>query len=135
MAKVTTNYTKGLGRRKTSSAVVRLIKGSGESTVNGKKVSDYFPGAASKVIVEKPLVISELLGKYFFTAKVVGGGKRSQLSAVSNGISRALNSLSPEKYRKPLKKLGLLTRDSRARLRRMVGTGGKARRQKQSPKR
>lgn len=128
-------FTKALGRRKTSSARVRLLKGKEDSLVNNIKVFDYFPGKSSKTVIEKPLVETETLDKYYFTAKVTGGGKKGQLDALVHGISRALTTLDGDKHRKPLKKLGLLTRDSRRRLRRMVGTGGKARRQKQSPKR
>lgn len=135
MAKITTNHMKSVGRRKTASVQIRLFKGKGESTVNGKKVFDYFPGATNKVIIERPFTVNEVLEKYYFTAKVSGGGKKGQLDALVHGIAKALNTLDVEKFRKPLKKIGLLTRDSRARLRRMVGTGGKARRQKQSPKR
>jgi small subunit ribosomal protein S9 len=83
----------------------------------------------------RPFGATETSDKYYFTAKVLGGGKNGQLEAVVLGISRALVSISSEKNRSPLKKLGLLTRDSRIRQRRMVGMGGKARRQKQSPKR
>ncbi|MBL7036420.1 30S ribosomal protein S9 [Candidatus Microgenomates bacterium] len=128
-------YTYAIGRRKSSSARVRLFKGKGESTVNGKKLQDYFPGKINKEAINRPFVETETEGKFFFTAKIVGGGKIGQLDALVHGISRALNTLKPEKYRKVLKKVRLLTRDSRSRLRRMVGMGGKSRRQRQSPKR
>lgn len=120
-------YTFAVGRRKTSTARVRLFKGDGKNLINGKE--------AIGVLVEKPLKITNLIGKYYFTSKVVGGGVKSQLEATVHGISRAIAKLDPEKYRVSLKKEGLLERDSRERQRRMVGTGGKARRKKQSPKR
>jgi small subunit ribosomal protein S9 len=135
MAKINNNHTKAIGRRKTASSRVRLYKGVGVSMVNGKKVFEYFPAITSKAVIELPLKETELLEKYYFTAKVTGGGQKGQLKAVAHGLARAIADMDPEKYRKPLKRLGLLTRDSRFRLRRMVGTGGKARRQKQSPKR
>ena len=75
------------------------------------------------------------MGKYYVTVKVVGGGKKGQLGATVHGIARALAKLDADTLRAPLKKAGLLTRDSRVRERRKVGTGGKARRKKQSPKR
>ena len=128
-------YTYAIGRRKSSSARVRLFKGKGESTVNGKKVNVYFPGKINEKAINKPFEITETQGKFYFTAKIVGGGKIGQLDALVHGISRTLNALKPEKYRKDLKKAGLLTRDSRVRLRRMVGMGGKSRRKRQSPKR
>jgi len=84
---------------------------------------------------EKPFILTKTLSNYYVTVKVVGGGKMGQLDATVLGISRALNLLDRDKFRPPLKKAGLLTRDARVRERRMVGKGGKARRKKQSPKR
>jgi small subunit ribosomal protein S9 len=129
------DYFTGVGRRRTSIARVRLYRGKGENTVNGKPSKVYFEGAVSEKALLRPFGATETSDKYYFTAKVLGGGKNGQLEAVVLGISRALVSISSEKNRSPLKKLGLLTRDSRIRQRRMVGMGGKARRQKQSPKR
>lgn len=129
------NYTYAVGRRKSVSARVRLFKGVGESTVNGKLLQDYFFGKINNTALEKPFKITDTQGKYYFTAKIIGGGKEGQLDALVHGISKALNALNTDKFRIPLKKAGLLTRDSRVRLRRMVGMGGKARRKKQSPKR
>ena len=83
----------------------------------------------------KPFKLTDTEGNYFFTAKVAGGGKEGQIEAIIHGIARALVKLNAEKFRVILKKNNLLTRDPRVRLRRMVGTGGKARRKKQSPKR
>jgi len=122
------NYTYAVGRRKSASARVRLFKGSGDNTVNGKNVTSL-----NNFI--RPFKITETIGKYYFTAKVSGGGKEGQIEAIIHGISRAFVKLNPEKFRVVLKKNNLLTRDPRVRLRRMVGTGGKARRKKQSPKR
>jgi len=121
------NYTFAVGRRKTSTARIRLFKGVGKNLINGKEI-------LSK-LVEKPLHVTNLIGKYYFSSKVVGGGVKSQLEATVNGVSKALAKLDPEKFRVLLKKEGLLIRDSRERQRRMVGTGGKSRRRKQSPKR
>jgi len=67
--------------------------------------------------------------------KVAGGGNSGQLDAMIQGIARALSAIDTGKFRPILKTSGLLTRDARIRQRRMVGTGGKARRAKQSPKR
>lgn len=125
----------GVGRRKTSSARVRLFRGKGESTVNEKPVNKYFSGKIAEKALAKPFGVTETSGKYYFSARVIGGGKISQLDAVVLGIARALVKISPEEFKPLLRKVGLLTRDSRERQRRMVGTGGKARRKKQSPKR
>lgn len=129
------DYTYAVGRRKSASARVRLFRGKGESTVNGKPVDKYFIGAIYEDKWLKPFRVIDEMDKFYFTAKVVGGGKKGQIDAVVLGISRALSKLEEEKYRIPLKKAGLLTRDSRVKERRKVGTGGKARRKKQSPKR
>ena len=129
------DYSYGVGRRKESSSRVRLFRGKGESTVNGMAASKYFEGVVAKKAMEKPFGATETSDKYYFTAKVSGGGKSGQLEALVLGIARSLVKVSVEKNRSPLKKLGLLTRDSRIRQRRMVGMGGKSRRKKQSPKR
>ena len=122
-------YTFSVGRRKSASARVRLYKGLGENMINGKKVVEFFAQLA------KPFKLTETEGKYYFTAVVAGGGKEGQIEAIVHGIARAFVKLNPEKFRFVLKKNNLLTRDSRERERRMVGTGGKSRRKKQSPKR
>lgn len=129
------DYSYGVGRRKESSARVRLYRGKGENTVNGMPTEKYFPGEIAIKALAKPMGATETSDKYYFSAKVSGGGKEAQLSAVILGLSRCLLKVSSEKNRTPLKKLGLLTRDSRIRQRRMVGMGGKSRRKKQSPKR
>lgn len=129
------NYTYAVGRRRSASARIRLFRGKADSTVNGKLVGKYFAGTSFEDKWLKPFMVIDEMNKFYFTAKVVGGGKKGQLDAVVLGISRALAKLEREKYRIPLKKAGLLTRDARVRERRKVGTGGKARRKKQSPKR
>lgn len=110
-----------------------LVK-KGDMVVNGRNISEYFGGVAYKAIYEQPLKTVDALNKYAITARIVGGGLASQLGAYVLGVSRALAAMDGESKPK-LRKKGLLTRDSRVRERRKVGTGGKARRQKQSPKR
>jgi len=129
------NYTYVTGKRKTSSARVRIFRGKEENSVNGMPVEKYFPGVINETFWKRPLAVTETSDKYYFTAKIIGGGKSSQLEALVNGIAKALVKISAEKYKKPLKKFGFLTRDARERQRRMVGMGGKSRRKKQSPKR
>lgn len=129
------NYIYAVGRRRSASARVRLFRGKGDNIVNGKLISDYFPGVINKDVWTKPFKAVDAMDKFYVTVKVVGGGLQGQLDAVVHGISRAFVKANEDKFRKPLKKLGLLTRDPRIRERRKVGMGGKARRKKQSPKR
>jgi len=129
------NYIFAVGRRKESSARVRLYHGKAENTVNGILANKYFPGILAEKMMSKPFGATEMSDKYYFSAKIAGGGKEGQLTALVLGIARTLVKLAPDKNKSILKKLGLLTRDSRIRQRRMVGKGGKARRAKQSPKR
>lgn len=130
-----TSYTYAVGRRKSSIVTLKLFAGKADSMVNGKLFTDYFPGDNNKVLANKPFIVTDTLGKFYYSAKIVGGGKVGQLSALTLAISRALKKLDEAVYKSPLRNAGLLTVDSRVRERRMVGTGGKARRQKQSPKR
>lgn len=147
MEDVKKNYHSTVGRRKGAVARLRLYKdlkenlSLGEQTVkkgdifvNNKKIEDYFRGFSSKATYEEPFRITNTLGKYTFTAKIVGGGQMGQLDAFIHALSRALSSLD-EKNKQILKKKGFLTRDARVRERRKVGMGGKARRKRQSPKR
>lgn len=124
---------KTVGRRKRAVASVRLLSGTGKITVNAKPVTTYFPGEFAKKIYNLPFVTTDAK-KYDVTAKVAGGGKEGQLDALVLGIARALSEVK-EGYKTLLRNAGLMTRDSRERQRRMVGTGGKSRRQKSSPKR
>ena len=129
------DYIFAIGRRKESSARARLYRGKAENTVNGMPATKYFPGELASKAIAKPFGATETSDKYYFSAKVAGGGKEGQLSALVLALARTLVKVSPEKNKLVLKKLDLLTRDSRIRQRRMVGKGGKARRAKQSPKR
>ncbi len=128
------DYTYAVGRRKTASARVRLFKGKGENTVNGLLVEKYFDSPVYMNIWSKAFKQVDVYDKYYASVKVVGGGKKGQLDAVIHGIAKALAKVENES-RPSIKKAGLLTRDARIRERRKVGTGGKARREKQSPKR
>lgn len=136
------NYIYAVGRRKTANARVRIYKTKSvpgmdgvQLSVNGKSAEAYFPGETAKAAYRKPFILTETLTKMSASVVVAGSGKMGQLDAVVHGISRALALLDRDAYRSILKSAGLLTRDSRTRQRRMIGTGGKARRTKQSPKR
>ena len=106
-----TTYTSAIGRRKSAVASIKLFSGKANSMVNGIA-----------------------LEKYFYSVKVSGGGKSGQLDALVLAISRALKKIDVA-FGGALRTAGLMTVDSRVRQRRNIGTGGKARRQKQSPKR
>jgi small subunit ribosomal protein S9 len=139
------NYQSFVGRRKEAIARIRLfVTGlpvlvgeevkKGDILVNGKKAEVYFGGIVAKATYEEPFKITNTLGKYTLTVKIVGGGTKSQLEAFIHAVSKGLASLD-EKNKHILKKKGFLTRDARVRERRKVGMGGKARRKRQSPKR
>ncbi len=142
------DYTYAVGRQREAVARVRLyenVKAShawGEHSiskdqmlVNEMPIEKYFSGIVAKAYYIEPVAIVNAEGKFAFTIKVAGGGVNSQLDAAVKGIARALSAFDTETYRKLLKDHGMLSRDARVRERRKVGTGGKARRKKQSPKR
>lgn len=110
---MTTTYTWGTGRRKSSVARVRLKQGQGTITVNGVALEPYFSNRRAYIDkVTKPLEKTETLSKYDVFVNVFGGGTTGQSGAISLGIARALVKID-EKNKAFLKQLGLLTRDSR----------------------
>jgi small subunit ribosomal protein S9 len=143
MAKeVVKKYTYAVGSRKTAGARVRIYKSASvpgmdgvQLTINGKPAEQYFLGETAKAAYRKPFILTDTLTKMSASVVVAGSGKMGQLDATVHGISRALSLLDRDAYRTILKSAGLLTRDPRTRQRRMIGTGGKARAGKQSPKR
>ena len=107
-------YTEGIGRRKTSTARVRLYKGDKASTVNGVALSEYFSSNSdAEKIVNRPLIVVGFDGKYYFTAKVSGGGITGQIESVRLGLARALYEMD-ETLKPVLRKEKLVTRDPRA---------------------
>jgi small subunit ribosomal protein S9 len=112
-----------VGRRKTSTARVRLLPGEGKVVVNAEPLLDYFKRETLKMIIEQPLQLTETLGKYDIHATVLGGGLTGQAGAVRLGISRALLKVSDE-FRKKLKAAGFLTRDPRMKERKKYGQKG-----------
>ncbi|MDI6765671.1 MAG: 30S ribosomal protein S9 [Bacteroidota bacterium] len=101
-----------VGRRKTSVARVIIKSGSGEITVNDKKLEQYFSVDTLQNEVMLPLVVTETAGKYDVVANVNGGGPSGQAGAVKLGISRALVEMNND-FRAKLREHDLLTRDSR----------------------
>lgn len=130
-----TKYIATIGRRKRAVARIRLFLKKGETLVNDKPIGEYFPGKVAASLYFEPLRICNVFDKYHATIKVVGSGKSGQLGAVIHGLARALVKADEKKFHSLMKKRGFLTRDPRKRERRKAGTGGKARRKKQSPKR
>lgn len=100
------------GRRKESVARVRLRDGSGQVTLNGKALEDFFPTMAVRIRVLEPLALTQTQGRYDVDATLNGGGVTGQSDAVRLGIARALVALDPE-LRPTLRKAGMLTRDAR----------------------
>ncbi|MGJ9460377.1 30S ribosomal protein S9 [Oceanobacillus sp. CF4.6] len=113
----------GTGRRKSSTARVRLIPGTGNTTINGRDARDYFPYETQLLILNQPLVTTETQGTYDVLVNVHGGGFTGQAGAIRHGISRALLEADPE-YRPSLKSAGFLTRDSRMKERKKYGLKG-----------
>ncbi|MBS4759412.1 MAG: 30S ribosomal protein S9 [Clostridium sp.] len=109
------------GRRKTSIAVVKLVKGKGRVFINGKTLAAYIGNRpALEIQIFKPLALTENMENYDVRVKAVGGGISSQAGAIRHGISRALLEVNPE-YRSVLKAEGLLTRDARVKERKKYG--------------
>lgn len=120
MADIEYNAT---GRRKSSVAQVFIKPGSGAITVNKKPLNQYFPYETMKMIVQQPLNVAAVSGKYDITVRVTGGGFSGQASAVRHGIARALVKMNSD-FRGKLKKEGLLTRDPRVVERKKYGQKG-----------
>ncbi|MCX6789112.1 MAG: 30S ribosomal protein S9 [Candidatus Gribaldobacteria bacterium] len=113
-------YIETVGRRKTSSARVRLYtQGTKSITVNDQPYGEYFPKFLHKTI-EDSLDKLKCLGKFGVSAVVSGGGLVGQAEAIRHGIARALVELNPY-FKKRLKKSGYLTRDPRMRERKKFG--------------
>jgi small subunit ribosomal protein S9 len=132
MAKDT--YFYALGRRKSSTARVRLQGGKGNITVNGKPASEYF--ADSKYLLNKlqqPFTALDQENKFDISVVVSGGGHDGQVEAIRLGISKALVIMN-EDLKSTLKRANLLGRDSREKERKKFGLKG-ARKQRQFTKR
>ena len=113
-------YYYGTGRRKNAIARVRLVPGTGNITVNGKTMDEYFGSEILKVIVNQPFNVTNTVGKYDVIVKVTGGGYTGQAGAIRHGTARALNEANAE-LRPALKSNGFLTRDPRMKERKKYG--------------
>jgi small subunit ribosomal protein S9 len=123
------------GKRKSAVARVRLIAGAGtgDMTVNGRTLVDYFGRETSRMIVHQPFDVTSTSGQFEVAVNVAGGGIAAQAVAIRHGITRALLEANPE-LRGALKKAGYITRDSREVERKKYGRH-KARKRPQYSKR
>ena len=110
----------GTGRRKHSVARVRLYPGSGNVTINGRSIDDYFGLDTLKLIVRQPLELTETGAQFDIVCTVAGGGVTGQAGAIRHGVARALLQFNAE-LRPALKKAGFLTRDPRMKERKKYG--------------
>ena len=114
-------YYEAVGRRKESTARVRLADGSGTFTVNEKEAAAYFPRIGDLGdILRSFSAVGQDANKYDITVKVNGGGVTGQTEAVRLGLARALVLLNGE-WTSALRKQGLLTRDARVKERKKPG--------------
>ena len=111
----------GTGRRKEAIARVRLVPGSGQWTINGRTLEDYFPNKLHQQLVNSPFVLLGLEQRFDVIARISGGGTSGQAGALRMGIARALNEIDRDANRATLKKAGFLTRDARAIERKKAG--------------
>ena len=114
-------YFYGTGRRKSSVARVRVYEnGTGSIIINGRDINDYFGLETLKLIVNQPLVATNMVGKVDVVVTVAGGGVSGQAGAIRHGVARALLGLNAE-FRPALKAAGFLTRDPRMKERKKYG--------------
>ena len=114
-------YFYGTGRRKSSVARVRVYEnGTGSIIINGRDIDNYFGLETLKLVVNQPLVTTNMVGKVAVVVTVAGGGVSGQAGAIRHGISRALLGLNAE-FRPTLKAAGFLTRDPRMKERKKYG--------------
>ncbi len=129
-----TRYIEAVGRRKTSTARVRITPAKKmEILINDKKAEEYFPTEVLRENINKPFGLEEVSQEFSVSVKVNGGGISSQSDAVRHGIARALTKFE-ESLRAPLKSAGFIKRDPRMKERRKFGLK-KARRAPQWSKR
>ena len=129
----TTEVYNGTGRRKSSTARVRLRRGTGAITVNNRPLDQYFGRETARMVVRQPLVKVEMENNFDINANVNGGGGSGQAGAIRLGIARALLEYD-DTLRGALRKAGFVTRDAREVERKKVGLH-KARKRPQYSKR
>lgn len=110
----------GTGRRKQAVARVRLVPGDGMITINDRSFEDYFPNKTSRLIVQQPLELTAMGGRFNVVCRIQGGGTTGQAGAVRLGIARALVKANPD-LQPVLRRAGFLTRDPRMKERKKYG--------------
>ena len=113
-------YFYGTGRRKKSVARVRLVPGTGNVTINGRSIDDYFGLETMKLVVNQPFGVTNTVGKFDIICTGMGGGFSGQAGAIRHGVAKALLQSDAE-LRSALKKAGFLTRDPRMKERKKYG--------------
>lgn len=109
-----------VGRRKEAVVRVRLVPGTGNFTLNGRSLEEYFPNRVHQQLIREPLVSLERAEQYDVIALLRGGGVTGQAGALRLAISRALIAADSDD-RPTLKKAGFLTRDPRVKERKKYG--------------
>jgi small subunit ribosomal protein S9 len=110
-----------------------MTLGSGNITVNGRPLDQFFGRETARMIVRQPLETAAMASRVDVRVTVTGGGTSGQAGAIRHGIARALVAFN-EDLRRPMRKAGFLTRDAREVERKKVGLH-KARRAPQFSKR
>lgn len=123
----------GTGRRKSSTARVRICRGTGQITVNRRPLDEYFGRQTARMVVRQPLAKVAMNEKFDIDVVVAGGGNSGQAGAIRHGITRALIAYD-DIHKVPLRKAGFVTRDAREVERKKVGLH-KARKRPQYSKR
>ena len=116
-----------LGRRKSAVARVYVVPASGNITINGRDLNDYFTLDSLRYIVNQPFEVTGTIAQFDIKANLDGGGVKGQAEAMRLGISRALCEVNAE-YRAALKAAGFLSRDAREVERKKPGQPGARRR-------
>jgi small subunit ribosomal protein S9 len=113
-------FYEGVGRRKTSSARVRVMGGAGAFIVNGKSMAEYFPRIGDAELIQSVLEDATASGTVDVSVIVRGGGRTGQAGAVRMGLARALVKMNPDYHPAMAKKMHL-RRDARAKERKKPG--------------
>lgn len=113
-------YFEGIGRRKESTARVRVMSGAGEFVVNGKTLEEYFPRLGDAQTILAPLEVTAAKSSVDVSVKVRGGGATGQTGAVLMGLARALAKMNPD-WHPVMAKGNFLRRDARMKERKKPG--------------
>jgi small subunit ribosomal protein S9 len=111
------------GKRKNAIARTWIIPGTGQISINGRTLEDYFRVYTAKTIISQPLMLTNNQDKFDIKVKVIGGGVMGQAGAIRHGITKALIEFDPD-LRTSLKKAGFVRRDPRQKERKKYGQKG-----------